>query len=87
MKKKELGRTAIGSMADRQMEVIRLICNGSTVKEIADSLHISPRTVASIKNDILKFLHVRNTVELVRVVQSLMFFGEEEIGGIHDYQD
>jgi DNA-binding NarL/FixJ family response regulator len=49
----------------REKEIIVLICEGLTNKEIGDRLNISPRTVEGIRMRILVKLHVKNTVGIV----------------------
>lgn len=50
----------------RQREVLRLIVNGHRMKEIASSLNLSPRTVETIKYEMMRNLNVHSTTELVR---------------------
>ena len=60
-----------GVITDRQREVIRLVCNGFTEIEIADTLHISRSTVNTHKRDIFGILNVRNENELIRAALNL----------------
>lgn len=53
-------------LTSRQREVLRLIVNGQRMKEIAASLQLSPRTVETIKYDMMRNLNVHSTTELVR---------------------
>jgi len=53
-------------LSSRQREVLRLIVNGQRVKEIATALDLSPRTVESIKYEMMRTLDVHTTTELVR---------------------
>jgi len=53
-------------LTSRQREVLRLIVNGQRVKEIASTLDLSPRTVESIKYEMMRALDVHSTTELVR---------------------
>src|SRR5262245_29310186 len=50
----------------RQREVLRLIVVGHRMKEIAAALDLSPRTVETIKYDMMRALSVHSTAELVR---------------------
>lgn len=50
----------------RQAEVLRLIVNGQRMKEIAAHLNLSPRTVETIKYEIMRELDVHSTAQLVR---------------------
>lgn len=49
----------------REMDVVRLSCQGLQYKEIASRLGISYMTVVTIKNNIFRKLGINNTVELV----------------------
>ena len=53
-------------LTSRQTEVLRLIVNGQRMKEIAASLNLSPRTVETIKYEIMRELDVHSTAELVK---------------------
>ena len=54
------------TLSARQREVLRLIVNGQRMKEIAATLNLSPRTVETIKYDMMRDLNVHSTAELVR---------------------
>ena len=59
--------TSSGSdLSSRQKEVLRLIVNGHRTKEIAANLNLSPRTVETIKYEMMRNLNVHSTTELVR---------------------
>ena len=49
----------------RELDVIRLSCQGLQYKEIAERLGIKYLTVVTIKNNIFRKLGINNTVELV----------------------
>nr|WKN38998.1 response regulator transcription factor [Tunicatimonas sp. TK19036] len=53
-------------LTDREIQVLKLICREMTNKEIADSLHISPRTVDNHRNSLLEKCAVKNTAGLVK---------------------
>ena len=53
-------------LTSRQKEVLRLIVNGLRMKEIAATLNLSPRTVETIKYDMMRRLNVHSTTGLVR---------------------
>jgi DNA-binding NarL/FixJ family response regulator len=50
----------------RQREVLQLLAEGKTMKEIAARLGISPRTAESHKYEIMRQLGVQTTADLVR---------------------
>lgn len=53
-------------LSPRQRDVLRLIAEGRTVKEIAAALHLSPRTVETHKYDMMQALGVDTTAALIR---------------------
>jgi DNA-binding NarL/FixJ family response regulator len=53
-------------LTQRQREVLQLIAEGRTMKEVAAVLHISPRTAESHKYDIMQALGAQTTVELIQ---------------------
>ena len=59
-------RTPAVDLSPRQQEVLRLIVNGHRMKEIAANLQLSPRTVETIKYEMMRNLNVHSSTELVR---------------------
>lgn len=53
-------------LSEREVEVIKCFSDGMIYKEIADQLNISPRTVESHKNNILKKLELNTVIDLVK---------------------
>jgi DNA-binding NarL/FixJ family response regulator len=64
--RRELSEPA-GNITSRQMEMIRLICNGFTGQEISAVLAIAEDTVYVQKRKIYTCLNIRNENELIRV--------------------
>lgn len=72
----EISQLMIGNMAiegeslkklsDREMEVLTLVSEGQTTKEIADQLFVSARTVETHRVNMMKKLKVQNTAELIK---------------------
>lgn len=56
------------TLTDREIEIIRLIRNGSSNKAIAEILYLSPRTVETHRAKILKKLGLKNSLLLVKFV-------------------
>ena len=54
------------SLTPRELEIIHLVVDGLTNKEIAEELFISIRTVDSHKNNIMHKLNLKSTVDLVK---------------------
>jgi DNA-binding CsgD family transcriptional regulator len=55
-------------LSGRELDVVCMVKNGYTNKEIAELLHISPRTVTNHLYNIYRKVNVRNRVELVNQV-------------------
>jgi DNA-binding NarL/FixJ family response regulator len=53
-------------LSARQKEVLRLVVGGQRMKEIAAALDLSPRTVETVKYEMMRSLNVHSTAELVR---------------------
>jgi DNA-binding NarL/FixJ family response regulator len=54
------------SLSSRQREVLQLIAEGRTMKEVATILNISQRTAESHKYDMMETLGVKTTADLIR---------------------
>ncbi len=63
-------------LTPRQREVLQLVAEGRTMKEVAAILNISPRTAESHKYDIMQALGVQTTAELVQHAMRLKLVGE-----------
>ena len=57
---------AISELTPREKEVLELVAQGHSTKQIADKLGIGTRTVESHRVNMLKKMKVNNTAELVR---------------------
>ncbi len=51
-------------LSDREMEIMTLLARGKTIKEIAQLLALSPNTVSTYRQRILKKLNLKNIAEL-----------------------
>ena len=61
------GRThAGGPLTPRQREVVSLVAEGRTMKEVAAALGVSPRTVETHKYQVMQVLGLQTTADLVR---------------------
>lgn len=63
---KDPSRLFGGQLTPRQREVLQLIAEGKSLKEIAQILNISVRTVEFHKNGLMQVLGFRTTAELTR---------------------
>ena len=68
-----------GKLTERQIATVRLIANGYTGAEIADTLHISEGTVDNSKSEIYTALNVRNEREVIRTAINLEIIRPEEL--------
>lgn len=59
------------NLTPRQREVLKLISDGLTMKEIASELNISTRTAESHKYEMMQALGVETTAELIRYALKL----------------
>jgi len=53
-------------LSPQQREVLRLVVEGCRMKEIAERLRLSPRTVETLKYEMMRDLDLHSTPELVR---------------------
>jgi DNA-binding NarL/FixJ family response regulator len=60
------GNSGFESLTNREIEIIRLICEELTMKEIANKLHISEKTVQNHRTNIMTKIKVTNTAGLVK---------------------
>jgi len=61
-----LGADPDDPLTDRQREVLQLLAEGKSMKEVGAILKLTTRTVAFHKYRIMKAVHARNNAELVR---------------------
>jgi len=66
LKETKESNAARALLNERESDVLRLVVEGKTAKEIADILFISPRTVENYKNSILKKLNLHKTSDLIK---------------------
>lgn len=53
-------------LSDQEYEVLRLIASGNTVSEIAETLHLSVKTVGAYRARLLERMQLKNDAELTR---------------------
>ncbi len=56
----------VDRLTDRELEVVQLIGRGLSTREIADSLHLSVKTIESHRAHVKEKLNLRNATELVQ---------------------
>lgn len=67
------------SFTDREVEIIRLICQQLTAQEIADKVFLSKRTVEGHRTRILEKMNVKNTAGVVIFALKHRIVTEEEV--------
>lgn len=60
------GRSHPRSITSRQRQVVQLLVEGKSMKEAADLLRVTPRTIAFHKYQIMQELGIRTNADLVR---------------------
>jgi DNA-binding NarL/FixJ family response regulator len=63
-------------LTTRQRQVLQLIAEGRTMKEVATMLNISPRTAESHKYEIMQVLGVKTTAALIQCAMRLRLVAE-----------
>ena len=63
---KDLTRTPHETLSDREYEVMCRIASGRTVKEIAEELSLSSKTISTYRARILEKLGVKNSAEITQ---------------------
>jgi DNA-binding NarL/FixJ family response regulator len=69
---------AYGSLTPREQEILRVLAEGLSVKEIADKLFISPKTVENHRSNIMKKLGLHSSIELARYAARLGLIDVDE---------
>lgn len=59
------------TLSEREVEIIKLIAQGYTNVEISEKLFLSPLTIKTHRNNILKKLNINNTAALVKYAINL----------------
>lgn len=57
----------LAALTDRELEVLRLLAEGLSSKEIAEQLSLSPQTIDSHRKTLLRKLDAKNVAGLVRI--------------------
>jgi DNA-binding NarL/FixJ family response regulator len=58
------------TLANREYQVLLMLGEGKTVKEIAETLSLSAKTISTYRMRILRKLHLHTTADLIRYVLS-----------------
>ncbi len=63
----DTGGTELSSLSTREFQVFRMLADGASVKDIADTLSLSPKTVNNHRSNIMEKLQLHSAVELTRL--------------------
>ncbi len=67
MEEKSTGKDSFDTLSHREREVFPLLAEGKSIKEIANQLFISPKTVESHKYNIMEKLQATSIVDLTKI--------------------
>lgn len=59
-------KPASDKLTEREIEILKLLSQGLSKKEIADQLFISPRTIDAHRSNIMEKLELKSTVDMVK---------------------
>ncbi len=66
LKEAKITDAAYGTLTPREQEVMRLLAEGLSTKEVAEKLFISPKTVENHRGSIMRKLDLHSSLELFR---------------------
>ncbi len=72
------GRTALPNLTDREFEILQLLGEARSNREIAGQLHLSPKTVETHRMNLMRKLKLKNAAELLRF--ALQYVEKEATG-------
>ena len=78
------GRIALPNLTDREFEIFQLLGEARSNREIADQLHLSPKTVETHRMNLLRKLKLKTAAELLRFA---LQYVEKESSGPGDFQE
>ncbi|MDF2181222.1 response regulator transcription factor [Neptuniibacter sp. CAU 1671] len=70
----------LADLTTREFEILRMLVEGKSKTEIADTLHISAKTVANCHYIIKRKLNVQSDIELLRVAMQQQLVTRTELG-------
>jgi DNA-binding NarL/FixJ family response regulator len=62
----DIARASHEALSARELQVLRLVATGRSLKQIAAELHLSEKTIATYRTRIADKIHVSTSVELTR---------------------
>ena len=76
----------VSHITQREKEILSLLCDGYSSKEIGSKLFISPHTVESHKRNLMTKYAARNTVHLAVMVERQGLNNKSMIAPEHQYE-
>ncbi len=73
----EAGGSPVDILTNREMEVLQLMGEGYTTKEVAEKLNLSVKTISTYRERIKEKLNLKNAAELMRYAVSWVRKGQE----------
>lgn len=77
-RKSQSGRTTLPQLTDREFEILQLLGEARTNREMAEQLHLSPKTVETHRMNLTRKLKLKNAAELLRF--ALQYTGKDSSG-------
>jgi len=71
-------RTELPNLTDREFEVLQLLGEAKTNREIAEQLHLSPKTVETHRMNLMRKLNLKKSAEMLRFA---LQYVEQEASG------
>lgn len=71
----DLENPAHETLSDREFQVMRMIAKGKMIKDIAEQLHLSPKTISTYRSRILEKMNMKNNEEITLYVISNRIMG------------
>ncbi|MEQ1503761.1 MAG: response regulator transcription factor [Myxococcota bacterium] len=62
----DTGRPLHETLSDRELQVLRMLASGLSVKEIAFKLHLSEKTISTYRTRVLEKMNMRTAAQLMR---------------------
>jgi two-component system invasion response regulator UvrY len=74
-----VGKSPFESLSNRELQITMMITQGTKVQEIAEKLHLSPKTVNSYRYRIFDKLQIKSDVELTHIALRFGLLDSEDI--------
>ena len=66
---KQKKASPVESLSNRELQVANKLCEGMTIKEMSDHLHLHTSTISTYKNRIFEKLNINSIPELIEVLR------------------